>query len=55
MWGKISDDIVFTCEHCGYRVNPYTVFGFIGYSPEQVFNLMPTCPKCGYREWRWWG
>jgi len=53
MWSKLSDDIFFICEHCKYYVNPYVWPGFLGVSPEQAFAMMPACPECGHREWRW--
>ncbi len=51
MFGKLSDDIIFTCQKCGRRVNPYAEYEGLAMSnsPEQVFNYMQSgipCPNC---------
>jgi len=51
MWGKISDDTIFTCSNCGFKINPYAYYDVMGLSPEQMFSRMPVCPKCGH--WAW--
>lgn len=56
MWGKISDDLIMTCQNCGRQVNIYTEYAGLVFSKSvrTAIQIMThvNCPKCGKKTLR---